>query len=136
MTAENPTRSPFSNGDVVFFKKAKKATKRNAMEVTFKGHAFGVMLGHVPPFAKDPTPDQLLRQMGAIGFMTFDDVAEFLGDDAGAKCVKMYEDKYYGKEAQEAADQIAAPPPETSRLVDAAGVPMPKTLEVVQDESH
>lgn len=114
----------FNNGDVVFFKKAKKSTKRTSPEIGFKGHAFGVLLGHVPPFAKDPPPEHLLRLMGTIGFLTFDNVAEFLGDEAGQKCVKAFEDKYYGKEAQDAAPEVAPPPPEPSKLVDQTGAPL------------
>lgn len=85
------------NGDVVFFKKAKRGSGRKMPEVQFKGYGFGVMLGHVPPFAKDPPPEHLLRLMGTIGFISFDDLAEILGDEAAQKAVLAFEDKYYGK---------------------------------------
>ena len=87
----------FKNGDVVFFKSAKKGSARKAPEGRFKGYGFGVLLGHVPPFQKDPPAAELLRLMGSIGFVSFDDVAEFLGNEFGAQCVTKFEDKYYGK---------------------------------------
>jgi hypothetical protein len=59
------------NGDVVFFKVAKKGSHRKAQSVEFKGHGFGVLLGHVPPFQKDPPPEHLIRLMGTIGFPNF-----------------------------------------------------------------
>lgn len=85
------------NGDVVFFKKAKKDSRRKTGEVQFKGHGFGILLGHVPPFAKDPPPNELFKMIGSVGFLTFDDVGEFFGNEVGAECVKKFEDKYYGK---------------------------------------
>lgn len=125
-------------GDCLFFKVAKKESRRNAKEMKFKGHAFGVYLGHVPPFGKDPQPDQLLRMMGQIGFLTFDDVSEFVGAEAAEKCVKMYEDKYYGKEAQDAADEVPTGPieqPERPSLVDAHGTPIKAPSLVKTDET-
>ncbi len=86
------------SGDLVYFKRAKKESKRKSHEFEFKGLGFGVYLGALPPFGKEPDGSQIFRMMGAIGFLTFDDVAEFLGDDEhGATCVKKFEDKYYGK---------------------------------------
>lgn len=90
-------RYEMKNGDVVFFKRAKPQSRGKAQEVHFKGHAFGVLLGHVPPFQKDPPPEHLLRLMGTIGFLSFDDVGEFFGPEIGADAVKKFEDKYYGK---------------------------------------
>lgn len=90
------------NGDVVFFKKAKRSSARKAHEEEFKGHGFGVMLGHVPPFVKDPPPEHLIRLMGTIGFVSFDDVGRLLGDEQAKLLVQKYEDAYYGKKLEEA----------------------------------
>jgi hypothetical protein len=120
------------NGDVVFFKEAREGSGRKARTMKFKGHAFGVLLGHVPPFAKDPPPEHLLRLMGTIGFVSFDDVAAFLGDENAQKCVTMFEDKYYGKAAQDAAPEVA--PEEAAQpsgLLGADGQPMPTKLQAV-----
>lgn len=92
-------------GDLVYFKAASTSAKPRTPVVGFKGHGYGVMLGAVPPFQKDPPAIVVMRNMGQIGFVSFDDVGEFLGPEAGAECVRKFEDKYYGKvvEGQEAA---------------------------------
>lgn len=123
-----------NHGDAVFFKKVKKASNRKAPEIGFKGHGFGILLGHVPPFQKDPTSDQLLRHMGAIGFLSFDDVADLLGDDVGAKCLAAFEEKYYGKAAQEAAPEIPPIPQEKSPILDSQGKPQPLKMAPEQIE--
>ena len=97
----------FKMGDVLFFKQARRSTKRSAETGTFKGFGFGVYLGHVPPFAKDPDQGILRRLMGSIGYVLFDDVGEFLGNEAGAECVKKFEAKYYSP--QGATDQPELP---------------------------
>ncbi len=87
----------FKPGDLAYFKKAKKSSHIKQGEVAFKGLGFGVMLGILPPFGKEPTPQMCMKLMGTIGFVSFDDIAEFLGNESGEKCVKLFEDKYYGK---------------------------------------
>ena len=89
-----------NQGDVVYFKLAQDSSHRKSKKITFKGMGYGVFLGHVPPFQKDPPPAHLIRQMGQIGFVTFDDVAQILGDEQAALVVKKFEEKYYGEEAQ------------------------------------
>lgn len=83
-------------GDIVFFRKAKRSSHRKSPEISFNGYGFAVMLGHVSLFQPDPPADHLLRLIGTIGFLSFDDVKNFLGDEAAASCVKKFEDKYYG----------------------------------------
>jgi hypothetical protein len=118
------------NGDVVFFKNAKSGSARNAPEVQFKGMGFGVLLGHVPPFQKDPPPDQLLGMMGQIGFLSFDDVGEFLGNESGAACVAKFEDKYYGKKIEQKEGEepiqpeLPLQPPTPSPIVGMDGAPL------------
>jgi hypothetical protein len=94
------------NGDVVFFKKAKDSSARRAPEVMFKGHGFGILLGHVPPFAKNPPAAFVIGQLGSIGYLSFDDVIEFLGQEAGATCVAKFEDKYMPKAADPNAPEL------------------------------
>lgn len=106
-------------GDAVFFEIAKPSSSRKAPKIKFQGHGFGILLGHVPPFQKDPPPEHLLRLMGTIGFMSFDDVANFLGDEMAAKCVKAFEDKYYGK----------IEPASVEKLVEQGVLPPGTTLE-------
>lgn len=137
-----------NSGDVVYFKKAKRFTKRGAPEATFKGHGFGVFLGHLPPLKKDVLAIDLMKLMGSIGFLTFDDVGEFLGEEVAADVIKKFEDKYFGRAitAQELDEKMAAikkerqteqatalvvPPPEQKlhipaplQLVDTKGDPV------------
>lgn len=86
------------NGDCVFFKTAKKSSKRKAAEIKFKGHGFGIFLGHVPEFQKDPPAEHLFRLMGTVGFLTFDNVGEFLGPAMAEVCIKKFEEKYWAPE--------------------------------------
>lgn len=83
-------------GDVVYFKKVTREIKRRSQEIGFKGgHGFGVMLGIVPPFQKEPAEGTLLQLMGQVGFMSFDDVKEFIGEDQMKVCVEKFKVKYY-----------------------------------------
>lgn len=102
------------NGDVVFFKRAKASANRKAPEAQFKGMGFGILLGHVPPFAQSPPGAYVIGQLGSIGYLSFDDVIEFLGDEAGAACVKKFEEKYIPKldPNQQTLPLKAAPSPE------------------------
>lgn len=108
----------FKPGDVFFTKRAKRSSKKDGKSLITQGHFFGVMLGQVPAFAKDPPPEHLVRLMGTIGYITFDDVAEFLGDEFGQKCVDMFTDKYYGKEIP--SEEVKA----DLKLVDSTGEPL------------
>lgn len=120
------------NGDVVFFKRAKASSARKTPEVQFQGHGFAVLLGHVPPFQKDPPPEHLLRLLGTIGFMSFDDVGEFFGPEIGAEAVKKFEDKYYGKPLDPNAPKQEELPLETnepSKIVDSSGAPIQASHE-------
>jgi hypothetical protein len=124
----------FKPGDTVFFKKAQTKSRKNSEGCEFKGMGFGIFLGHVPPFQKDPPIEHLMRIMGTAGFLTFDDVAEFLGNEQGSECVKKFEDKYYGKtvdvKIEPAEDkQIPIPPeliPPTPQLIGMDGKPLQK----------
>lgn len=123
----------FKPGDLVFYKKAQKSSKKNSPGVQFGGMGFGMAMGEVPPFHKDPPKDQLVRIMGTCGFVSFDDVGEFLGDEKAAELIKKYEDKYYGKvvelKKREEEKQIEIPKeliPPTPKLVGMDGKPLVK----------
>lgn len=140
--AEKPNLNP---GDVVFFKIVKKSSRHNKFkEIAFKGHGFGVLLGIVPPFAQDPPESHLMRLMGAAGYLSFDDVADFFGNEIGAQAVTKFEDKYYGKvvEPEVGVDPGVPGADKTSRLlipsqnrpiVDTRGVPVSSGKE---DDVH
>lgn len=103
-------------GDLVFFKKAKRTTSLESPVVEFKGYGFGLMLGHVPAFEPEPPAAHLLRMMGTLGFISFDDLGEFLGPSISAAIIKQFEDKYYGKHlvAPSGAGLRAVPDPAPS----------------------
>lgn len=83
-------------GDVVYFKVCTKESKRRARQIGFKGgQGFGVMLGIVPPFGGDPSATQLFSLMGQVGFLSFDNVVEFLGVDQAKICIAKFEEKYH-----------------------------------------
>jgi hypothetical protein len=84
-------------GDVIYFKECSQEMAK-AKLIGFKGGwGFAVMLGIVPPFGKPPIEAQLMALMGSAGYMAFDDVANFLGEEQAKLCVKMFEEKYYKK---------------------------------------
>lgn len=87
----------FKPGDIAFFKEARKGVKKSSPGAKTQGHFFGVVLGVVPPFAKEPPADQLMNLMGQAGFVSFDDVGNFLGNAAGAKLLAAFEMRYFGK---------------------------------------
>lgn len=121
-------------GDCVFFQKAKLGTQRGALEVQFKGHGFGMMLGIIPHFGKQPQALDLFVIMGKVGFVTFDDVGEFLGPELATKVLEGFhkkyglaqpteEDKKKAAEIAEGALQTASElsAVEPSKIVDAHG---------------
>jgi hypothetical protein len=122
------------NGDIVFFQLAKKGSHRKSPVGKFNGHAYGLLLGHVPLFHKDPPMDQVMRQLGAVGYVRFDDIAEFLSEEQAAIVVQKFTDKYWGKEAEqkakdvdealETAKEVAQETP--SKILNAFGMPTKK----------
>jgi hypothetical protein len=84
-------------GDIVFFKKCRRSSSRRSPEIRFNGHAFAIMLGMVPTFAKDPPPSHLLRILGTVGLISLDDIAEFLSTEDRDEVAKKFHLKYMGK---------------------------------------
>lgn len=87
-------------GDVVFFKAAKKSNDKKSPSILFHGQGFGVLLGEAPPDVGDPHPLFLVQQMGAIGYVSFDDVGALLGKEHAETLIKMFEQKYNGKASE------------------------------------
>lgn len=85
----------FKVGDIAYFKKARKTTGRKGVEGIFKGYGIGVFMGHVPPGRQDLMAHQVRPIFAQIGFVSFDDVSEFLGEKACAEVLKKFEAKYY-----------------------------------------
>jgi len=90
----DPTeKKNFNPGDIVFFQSAKTSSSMPG-EFRFKGHGVGVFLGYVPPGVDDPPLDHLLRIMGGAGFLSFDDVKTFLGEEALKTVLEKFTLKY------------------------------------------
>jgi hypothetical protein len=90
----------FKMGNVVYFKEAAKGVAKSALRAKAQGHFFGILLGYVPPFQKEPPVSHMLRIMGEAGFLSFDDVGEILGDKVAAEVVRKFELKYYGRTSE------------------------------------
>ncbi len=108
-----------TNGMLVFFGTCKKSAHRKAMKFSFKGHAFGIMLGVVPLFGKEPDRKAVVARLAGVGFVLLDDVADFLGDEAVATFTDKFHEKYDEKQPTE--PEIETPP---SMLVGADGEPL------------
>lgn len=100
------------NGDLVFFKRARKTSGPNAPEIQFDGLGFGVLLGHQPPgVVGEPSRGHVIRLLGSVGFVSFDDVIELLTREQGELLVQKFLFKYYGNHSQgEKPSLVLAPP--------------------------
>lgn len=115
----------FKVGDVVYFKTGRRGTKKRDAEVKWNGHGCGVLLCHVPPFEKEPPPEHLIRLIGSIGFISFDDIGEFFGDEVGKATVAKFELKYYGRTG--APGELAKEPP---KILGADGKPLTAVSQI------
>lgn len=119
-------------GEIVFFRRCKRSSKRKAAEMELQGHGFGVFLGHVPPFVKDPEDWELLRMMGQAGFISFDDVRAFLGEETLKDLLTKFTKTYYGRNQEELMEEAKSriqavkqlKEQKASGLVDASGKPV------------
>lgn len=106
-----------NRGEIVFFKKAKASSHRTSPEFTYKGHGYGILLGNVIPFQKDPTTLEMIRTLGTTGFFSLNDIEDFLGTAARDTMVEKFTEKYYGKKiVMESSTQqelpLDIPPPD------------------------
>jgi hypothetical protein len=88
----------FKPGDVVFFSEARRSSRKKSEGVRTPGSFFGVLLGMVPRMMPDPPASHLMCLMGSAGFLSFDDVFEFLGPEQSGKLLSFWQRKYYGQE--------------------------------------
>lgn len=89
-----PSEIKIEPGTVVYFTKAKTKPGLKTPEWGFKGHGYGIMLGLVPPGTLPPPLDFIKYQMANVGFVGFDEIAEFLGKEVAETCVKKAIEKY------------------------------------------
>lgn len=96
-----------NNGDIVFIKEATRAPDKKETRVQFIGHGMCLLLGHLPPKIPMPPMDYYRILLGGIGFLSFDEVAEFLGKEAMDTCLNAFQKKYFSNAVQ---TPPAAPP--------------------------
>ena len=90
-----PKEPPTMNlGDIAFFQKCSHSAAPNAGYFNFKGAGFGIFLGALPPNVKEPKEADILALMGAIGFVSFDDVSAFVGEEMMNKVIKGIEERH------------------------------------------
>jgi hypothetical protein len=82
------------------------------------------VLGHVAPFVPDIPEEHVLRIMGGAGFISFDDVIEFLGPDLGPAVIQKFQEKYYGAPKGESVVETMKKT-ESSKLLSLHGTPLP-----------
>lgn len=86
---------PIRPGMIVYFREAKfnpRGKKETAMR--FKGHGFGIFLGHVPQLAPSPPLPLVKYIISNIGFIGCDDIKELMGQEVIDTLVKRMEEKY------------------------------------------
>jgi hypothetical protein len=108
MSQQPAPGKPINPGDCFFVKEAFDSTKigPGTRRFQFPGWGFGMFMGALPPlpagstkgaYFVEPNPTQLFIIMGSVGFITFDDIARFIGPDKMKECLDKFEEKYLGK---------------------------------------
>jgi hypothetical protein len=119
------TSETISPGRVIYFPVCRTTSKPTAPMMTFNGIGFGVFLGVVPPRFPEPTPAMVPQLMATIGYVAFEDVIEFLGDDAFKTVEEKFRAKYEPPAGEETAESAEPPAmPEPPRLVGVDGKPI------------
>lgn len=102
-------------GGVVFFPTCKKTAKPNGQVYVMKGHGYGVFLGVVPMGHPEPTREMMDPLLAGVGWVSFENVIELLGEDQ----FKILEEKFRAKydmdqdiEGPSTAEPSIALPPE------------------------
>lgn len=92
-----PTIKP---GDVVYFHTVKEEPRRNAKDIRFVNgiYGFGLILGAHAPGMVPLTAEIFMTLMGQIGFLSYDNVNEFLGEEQMKICLTKFAEKYHPKE--------------------------------------
>lgn len=79
-------------GQIAFFKNCSVKTY-GTPDLGFKGHGFGIFLGVVPPFGKEPTEEQIMIFLGQIGFISYDQLARVMGAEMVVDLMKKIDEK-------------------------------------------
>lgn len=123
-------------GQVVFFPACRKSTRPNSQTMIFKGNGFGVFMGVVPQGMGEPTKEMLPPLLAGIGWVSFEDVFELLGEEQFKLLETKFREKYEIAAGDEAAKPAEAPkialPPER-KLVTPDGSPLLKAAPEAPD---
>lgn len=104
-------------GNVVFFNVCKKSTKQNSEPMVIKGHGFGVFLGVVPQFAPEPTREMMDPLLAGVGWVSFENVYELLGEEQFKILETKFREKYGLEEAKEGEPTPDVPPPKAEPTI-------------------
>lgn len=85
------------SGDVLYFKRGKRQPLPNGPQIEFNGHACGIFLCEIPPFRRPPILLDFLRILGTVGYIRFEDLKEFYGEEFLQELSKKFVEKYYPK---------------------------------------
>lgn len=89
-------------GDVVYVKRLRRSPSEAEKLIEFPhDHGYAILLGAVPRGFPAVPGIVVLQQMAAIGFISFDDIQEFLGKDALQEVVGKFTAKYAMKQMSE-----------------------------------
>ncbi len=134
-TAPKQTLEP---GGVVFFPACKKTPKPNSQTLVFQGHGFGIFLGIVPTGMEMPSRAQMDPLLSAVGWVSFENVAEMLGEDQFEILATKFREKYGLEEVPEGEEMSDAPAPratpeialpEERKLIGLDGKPLGKPVD-------
>lgn len=118
-------RSPLNPGQVVFYPLCAKTTRPGTSPYVFQGHGFGVHLGVAGLGQPEPTKYMVPILMAGIGWVSFEEVRELLGEEACNTLMDKFRAKYEAKEEEsKPEDKPAIVAPEAPKLIGLDGQPL------------
>lgn len=94
------------SGTIVFFKKFHTSVRPQSPLIGCQGFGYGIMLGHLKNGVPHPPAHVLQSQIGEAGYISFDDVKEFIGEEHLKTCLAKHLEKYQGVLPEDSAAQV------------------------------
>lgn len=110
-------------GVVVYFKTFKASTRKRSPEMKFQGYGYGILLGMVPPFVKDPDTIFVLDSLAKAGYVRLDHVQEVIGVEAAQVLCDGIQAKYDQMAKDYLVQEERLKPQKKSGLLDQNGNP-------------
>jgi hypothetical protein len=86
---------PIRPGMIMYYREAKFSPRgKKHTAIRFKGHGFGIFLGHCPQLAPPPSLQLVKYMISNIGYAGFDEIQELMGVEFTTQLVKKMEEKY------------------------------------------